>query len=111
MTCLIVLFAISMAFWRLGSPAGSSLCRSEIVPMTSGGFPDSVMSICSPSNKAHDRKYSQTRHFAESFPDSGSHADDPDLTEGVLVEPLVYELARVLETEVEPGRTHVSVHH
>jgi len=40
-TCLIVLFAMSIAFWRLGSPAGSSLCRSEIALITSGGFPES----------------------------------------------------------------------
>jgi hypothetical protein len=39
-TCLIVLFAISIAFWRLGSPVGSNLCRSEIALSTSGGFPE-----------------------------------------------------------------------
>ena len=114
MTYLIVLFAISIAFWRLGSPAGSSLCRSEIALITSGGFPEkfnTVASILSPPNEADDRKYSQTRHFTESLPDSRSHADDPDLTKGVLVEPLVHELARVLEAQVESGRTHVSVHH
>jgi hypothetical protein len=38
-THLIVLFAISMEFWRLGSPVGSNLCRSEIALRTSGGFP------------------------------------------------------------------------
>jgi len=114
MACLIVLFAISIAFWRLGSPAGSSLCRSEIALIMSGGFPEkfnTVASIPSPPNKADDRKYSQTRHFTESLPDPRPHANDPDLTKGVLVEPLVHELARVLETEVESGRTHVSVHH
>ena len=40
MTCLIVLLAISIAFWRLGSPVGSNLCRSEIALRTSGGFPE-----------------------------------------------------------------------
>jgi len=69
------------------------------------------MLIPGPLDEAHDRKYSQTRHFADPLPNSRSHAHDPDLAERVLVEPLVYELARVLETEVEPGRTHVSVHH
>ena len=38
-TCLMVLFAISIAFWRLGSPVGSNLCRSEIARKMSGGFP------------------------------------------------------------------------
>ena len=36
-----MLFAISIAFWRLGSPVGSNLCRSEIALRTSGGFPRS----------------------------------------------------------------------
>lgn len=40
MTYLIVLLAISIAFWRLGSPVGSNLCRSEIALRTSGGFPE-----------------------------------------------------------------------
>jgi hypothetical protein len=38
MTYLIVLFAISIAFWRLGSPVGSSLCRSEIALRCLEGF-------------------------------------------------------------------------
>ena len=36
---LMLLRAISMAFWRLGSPTGSSLCLSEIALSTSCGFP------------------------------------------------------------------------
>jgi len=31
--------AISMAFWRLGSPVGSNLCLSAMDLSTSGGFP------------------------------------------------------------------------
>ena len=45
-TCLIVLFAISIAFWRLGSPVGSNLCRSEIALKTSGGFPRESKITC-----------------------------------------------------------------
>ena len=82
MTCLIVLFAISIAFWRLGSPVGSNLCRSEIALSTSGGFPKNhgAESIPNISDGAHDRKYSQTRHFTNSLPNSGPHANDANLT-------------------------------
>ena len=111
MTCLIVLLAISIAFCRLGSPVGSNLCRSEIALRTSGGFPENRNQSPALPTKQHDRKYSQTRHFTDPLPNSRPHAHDSNLAERVLVEPLVHELARVLETEVEPGRTHVSVHH
>ena len=114
MTYLIVLFAISIAFWTLGSPAGSNLCRSEIALRTSGGFPKSLKSPYQPpssSDKAYDWNYSQTRHFTDPLPNSRSHAHDPDLAERILVEPFVHKLTCVRETEVKPGRAHVSVHH
>jgi len=42
---LMLLRAISIAFCRLGSPMGSSLCRSEIARSTSCGFPTYVKSF------------------------------------------------------------------
>ena len=62
-------------------------------------------------DKAYGRKYSQTRHFTNPLPNSRSHVHDANLVERIPVEPLVHELARVLETEVESGWVHGSVHH
>ena len=113
-TCLIVLFAISIAFWRLGSPVGSNLCRSEIALSTSGGFPKqnaSYQPSPPPAKSARHEKYSQTRHFTDPLTDSCSHPYDADLAERVLIKPLVDELASVFKGEVKSGGAHVSVCH
>lgn len=55
--------------------------------------------------------HAPTRHFTDTFTDAPTHPDDADLTERVLVEPLHDKFARVLQGEVKPSRTHVTVHH
>jgi hypothetical protein len=53
----------------------------------------------------------RTRHLAYPLAYAPTHAHDADLPERILVKPLGDELARVLEREVEPRRTHVAVRH
>ena len=88
----MLLRAISIAFCKLGSPAGSSFVRSLSDLSTSCGLP------------AHERErkrrksgHDRTRHFADTFADAAAHTNDADLTEGVLVKPFHDKLARVLQ--------------
>ena len=106
----MLLRAISMAFCRLGSPTGSSLCRSDIAWSTSCGFPTYKTFFLKRETEKRRRR-GRTGHLAYPFADTPTHADDADLPERILVEPLGDKLARVLEREVEPRRPHVPVRH
>ena len=63
------------------------------------------------SEERNDKEQGRTGHLAYSFADSPTHANDADLPERILVEPLGDEFASVFEREVEPRRPHVSVRH
>lgn len=102
----MLLRAISMAFCKLGSPTGSSFVRSLSDLSTSCGLPAN-------QRERKHRKWEQypTRHFTDALANPTAHTNDANLTERILVKPLHDELARVLQRQVEPRRTHVSVHH
>ena len=109
----MLLRAISIAFCRLGSPTGSSLCRSDIAWSTSCGFP--IHDLTKKENKGgrerERERTERTRHLAYPFADTPTHTHDADLPERILVEPLGDKFAGVFEREVEPRWPHVPVRH